>query len=29
MKEYFVNEICYNKKDECSENIFGEKKENS
>ena len=28
VKEYFVKEICYNKEDECSEDVFAAKKEN-
>ena len=28
VKEYFVKKISYNKKDECSENVFAAKKEN-
>ena len=27
-KEYFVKEICYNKEDECNEDVFAAKKEN-
>ena len=25
VKEYFVKEICYNKEDECSKNVFAAK----
>ena len=28
VKEYFVKEICYNKEDECNEDVFAAKKEN-
>ena len=28
MKEYFVKKISYNKKNECSEDVFAVKKEN-
>ena len=27
LKEYFVKEISYNKKDECNEDVFAAKKE--
>ena len=29
VKEYFVKEICYNKEDECNEDVFAAKKENN
>ena len=29
VKEYFVKEICYNKEDECDEDVFAAKKENN
>ena len=29
VKEYFVKEICYNKGNECSEDVFAAKKENN
>ena len=28
VKEYFVKEICYNKEDECNENVFAAKENN-
>ena len=28
VKEYFVKEICYNKEDKCTEDVFAAKKEN-
>ena len=29
MKEYFVKDICYNKEDDCNEDVFVAKKENN
>ena len=28
VKEYFVKEICYNREEECNEDVFAAKKEN-